>query len=473
MSKVGKYFFITFLCLLILCLVGVLYIFIFRGKDLFGICYINLKKDEVSKSYDSAGISTIVLDSEKYAVQVSSTSDDQIYVDVKARSFGFSNINSDDLKITSVNESGVLKFKIDEPNGLLFDNSSLIQLMIPSSMEIDLILNNDKAKTKIDLADTSVKTLNYNTKSGDCEFKSGKLTTGLNLKLGSATFNLEESVETDKPNVELNLSKGRFKAVNQDLGVVNVIKNKKGHINIGSCAIINCEMKDAGGTINVKEVNIANIKSSDTNLVFGTVKAGADIRLTESGYVKIDKINSKSIISTNDGKITIKNSYAPLDLDSKDGNIKVTNAHFKVDAKTSYGDINVTFNEEFDSGMGGKEDRVLVATTKNGKVTADNVYNANVAISSKGRVDLTFNEVLGENNIVGANGEVNVKVSKDSVYTLKTSSEKGKVDVNLAQLPVGGYQERTEKVTHVNTSSESSNKITISTKSGQLKLSDY
>ena len=131
------------------------------------------------------------------------------------------------------------------------------------------------------------------------------------------------------------------------------------------------------------------------------------------------------------------------------------------------------FNEEFDSGMGGKEDRVLVATTKNGKVTADNVYNANVTISSKGRADLTFNEVLGENNIVGANGEVNVKVSKDAVYTLKTSSEKGKVDVNLAQLPVGGYQERTEKVTHVNTSSESSNKINISTKSGQLKLSDY
>jgi len=483
MKKVGKYITISLLLLLGLCCVGILYLFFVPNSDLFNITYVNNNKIIESNKFDANYVNLVELNSRAYDVRILTSENNTIYVKTYSNSFGFVNKKNKDVFISSKTNFDILTFNVKETYGLTSHNSSYIELYLPENIDINLSLKNEKATTVI--SNVTIDNLKYTTQKGDLNFKSGQIKGSLDLNLGKSDFTINKDVSTAKNDVHLKLSTGSFKAINSDLGDVTINSNNRGVISLKSCENLRQISKSAGGQINAKTVMHATITSGDTNITIDKITNSATIDLLKSGKVNIKDLIGLSSLKTNSGNINLENTYSIVTAETSSGKINIKNAFSTVTVKVAYGEANISFSEEAESYLDNNNSRVLYASVKNGKLTANGVeyigipeeietgtINGGIKVTGNGRIFLNMNNIYGNNSIVGNNGSVNVVINKTSSYILKTSSSSGNVRVNLTQIPeYNGYTTKQDRTTYVNCT-ESSHSLKVTSIDGDLKIFD-
>ena len=473
MKKVWKYIIISLLLLLGLCCIGILYLFFIPNSTLFHITYVNHNKKYHSAYYQADEVSHISLNSRKYNVNVLSSEEDTIYVELYCNSFGFVLTKNENPEISSFLRDQVLTFNIKETYGFAIHNESYVNLYLPKSKTFNLELTNEKAETKIKSSDVHINNLSYKTNKGDFKFVAGTIDGTLLLNLNKSHFEISPNVQTNSNNVELKLTTGRFKS-NNILGNVEIKENKRGVISINECYNLRAITATSGGQIYINKTSFVNVVSSDTIINIDTVEHVADITLTKSGSITINNLQDNSFLATTDGKIVVNNAASSLVLSSTHGNILVKSAKDKVNVSTQYGTAEIYFSED-------ATNRTLYAKIHDGKLIANGVESVGSAdidssqginITGNGRINLTMKNVLGTNKINGKNGNIFIIVESTAEYILKTSSSTGNVRVNLCQISNSkGYTTKSEVETKVNCSS-SSNNLTVRTENGDLTLLD-
>lgn len=513
MKKVGKYVILTLLMLLGLCCVGLLYLFFVPDSTLFNITYINLNKRQSTEKILTNNIEAVELNSRSYDVLVVPSKDDTISLEVKSSSFGFVLTKNKQTKVTYTVEHNVLIFNVYEPHGFAIKNDSYIKLHLPEKTYedkyFDLKLTNKNAQTEIVDKKIKVQDFTYSTNDGDAFLKNMSVLGDINLNINKSKFKMDSSVVTksetasDSNNVNLRLTSGKFYAKGLVLRNININKNKRGSITLGTCADIIETQLSAGGQISAKEVTSITVNASDT--IININKAGnAQIDLSGGGRVKIKELLNDSRITTNSGSIivsqfssklgTSKLEPSKLTAYSDEGNITIKKAYGTISTKTILGDINIAFAEDEDSFSSSTQNssRTLYAIIHNGKLTAKGVEHTGfrtgevtknseatngIVVTGKGRIYLEMNDVCGDNNVIGKDGNVKIIINHSSNYKLTTNpttSTKGKVRVNLLQIvDYLGYRTKSAVTTYVNCNQSSfSDSLTASTKTGDLIILD-
>lgn len=488
MKKVGKYLAISMLLLLGLCCVGVLYIFFIPNASLFNITYINHNNQIKSSVYNAEEISHVVVNSRAYDVEVVASNNDEIQLEVYSNSFGFTLTKNENVNLSASVSNSVLTFNVKESYGAAIKNNSRIKLHVSSNFPVDLTLSNKSATTIINSDDVKIKNLTYSSNNGNFYFNKGQINETINLDINKANFYISNTVKTNINNVKLKLSSGKFYANNQKLGEVELLKNSRGVVNIKECTRFTENISSAGGQINIEKASYVNILTSDSIISINEITDGANIELTASGKVSIQTLKTISSIKTNSGDIFVNNAESNLTLHSNSGNIKVNSAQTIVSVNTISGKAEIFFNENaesFKNSTDGFTYRVLNARVKNGTLIATGVEHLGlvkdaegvdvgegVEITGSGKITIKMNNVFGENQIIGNNGNVNMVINKQSVYTLLTESETGNVRVNLTQIiQYGGYNTTTLTETNVNCKN-SENKLSVKTTNGSLFVYD-
>ncbi len=491
MKKVGKYIIISLLLLLGLGCVGVLYLFFIPNSTLFGITYINLNKTIESLEYESSAVEQITVNSRSYKVKILPTERNTISLEIFSNSFGFVHKNHKETIVTSSLKDNVLTFNVDEAYGFAIPNNSYINVYIPSSSSLNLNLTNKNAPTSINSEAVEIKNLSYSTKKGDFNFVLGKVNGMLNLNLNKSTFTINKEVITNKNNVHLSISKGKFLAKDSVLGDVTIKKSERGVISINECNEFKDDLTSTsrvinGGQININKLFKIGITSSDTIISIGEITNGANIKASKSGNITIDKINTKTYITSESGNISIHNCNARAILQTDSGNINVNNAVEMVIIKTNSGNANVKFSDEAAQHTAENNARTLCAIIHDGNLTATGVQHIGlvtenesdldqlhgIKITGKGSVVINMNNVLGENSIEGNNGNINIVVDSESEFILNTSSISGNVRVNLMQISDhNGYTTKEATTTIVNCNN-SPNSLNVTTNNGGLTILD-
>lgn len=478
MKKTSKYIILTLLLLLGIFCIGIMYLFFLPGSSIFNITYINKHNIYKSLEYESTGVYKVELNSRAYEVNIVETKSSNISLDVHSNSFGFVLKKNKDVAISSTLRSGVVTFNIAEPHGFATSNNSVINLYIPEDLEFDLNLANTKATTNVNLNTSKIKNLNYSTQKGNFKFISGSITGTLDLNVGNSIFKIEENVKTNKNNVSLKLSTGRFIAESSSLGHVSINANERGVIIIKNCQTLEENIKSAGGQISIETVSNVNISTSDTIIKINTVTDGATIDLTDSGNISIDDLSGITVLTTNSGNINLGATHSTTVLKSNSGNIYVGLADRSVDVTSHSGSVSVNFNTELDYSHL-LNARSLTAKIGNGSLVATGVQHLGtideeegINIYGKGHVTVYMDDVRGQNSVTGNTGNVHIVVNHDSKYILSTQSSTGNVRVNLCQISeYGGYTYKHFVSKNINCSS-SDNSLFVTTTSGNLTIVD-
>lgn len=480
MKKFWKYFLIVILSLVGLAAIGFLYLFFIPGSSLFGLCYISLNDNHFSTAYsvNSNSVETIRLNSRNYDVEVVATKADsnEIYVKVYANSFGFVLKKYSEVKINSNLTAGSLQFDVTEPKGACVTNNSKITLFIPERFGSNLILSNNDATTVLNAEKYTISNLTCNTNNGNFNIENAKINGKIAVSLNKGNFTLGEAVKLNNNDLDLSTNKGNLYATNSDLGDVVVKKNDRAMINIKSCSKFEFKKQSAGGSINIGEVGTVAINSSSTNVNIDNIKTGASIDLTAGGKVYVKNIEATSTINTYDGDITVDNATYPLSLSSSgNGDILLKNTKSSLFAQSKYGDITVKFDETADSYSTNKSSRMLQAKTSSGKIKAEGVDNVNVEVKDNGSADIYMHDVVGENVVFTSSGRIYVEFATESKFVLTTSMSKDSANVNFLQLSQLGDQNHNfggTKSFNINTSTANGNSLSVSGKSGSVKIRD-
>ena len=479
MKKVWKYLIITILMLLGLCCVGVLYLFFIPNSSLFNITYLHKSETVSAAPAEQSTVSRIVLNSRAYKVNIWSTKDQTVQLEVVSKTFGFVSTDNKHVKVSSNIKNNTLTFDIQEAYGFAILNGSHINLYIPQDKIYDLSLTNKSAQTNLLSTKIQINNFTYKTNSGDLNLEQGKISGGISLDLNRAVGSISNVFETNKNNISLKLTTGKFYAKNSTLGDVTISKNERGVISIKECNRLSSNIATAGGSINISKLAHINVKTSDTDIKITEVTDGAIVYLTKMGSVNIGTLKGVSDISTNSGSINLNVIESPLTLKTNSGNINVKAAKMTIDITSEYGDVVINFHKDAQSYLDNNNSRVLIANIYNSKLTANGVEHIGLAsadegikVRGNGRVYLNMKNVYGNNSIEGKNGNVKTVINKDSEYILTTQSNSGNVKVNLMQIAsFGGYKTKTLTTTNVNCTS-SANSLTVTTNNGDLTILD-
>lgn len=479
MKTFWKYTLITLLLLAGLFVLGLLFLFFVPGSSIFGVTYISYNAEYYSQSYSADSLNKLIFNSRSYAVNLVPSTSGKISVKVYTNATGFARTKSSKVAINAKSKAGQLTLDVEEPHGMLFNNKSYIELRVPTDMAADLNIVNRNATVNLSNKDMSIGNLFYSTNFGTLKLEAGAITGSLDLEIGGGNVYVGKDFALQENPVRIDVKDGLFDASLSKLGAVTITNNTRGVIKINECTSLNEKVETAGGRLELRTVGSINVQSSDTDIYINELTHGGTISLdsssTATGKVEINSIKGVADIKTNEGSITIHSATEPLYLESGSGDIKADNILSNVTANSTYGNIDVNFSKDAPAYSTDTLSRMLIATTHNGKITATGVNNVNISIKGKGRVEMTLDDVLGENIIDGKDGNVAIRINKDSKYRLTTHSDQGDVSVNLLQLSeFGGYTTNVDTTTYVNHNEGDSvtNSLYITTMSGNLYVRD-
>ncbi len=476
MKKVWKYLTITILLLIGLCCVGLLYIFFVPGSSLFSICYISYNDTFVSDTFNSANISKVSLNSNRYDVKIYSSNSSDIYAKLSTNSFGFTTTKYRNAGVMAELSGSDLIIKAIEPIGAVISTNSYIELYLPSDKAVDLKINNKRAIASVDADNIVINNLYYTTKNGELSINNAEIKGDMNLSLGNSYFTIDQSAKLNNNNVYLSMTTGKFDSSEVSLGSIKINKNNRGVIVVGSCLNLTEEIKTAGGRIEVDTVyNSLKINTSDTNIYAKTVNS-AVITLTKSGKASIDYLGNYSTIDTHTGNIVLDFCEANVLVSSDYGNINIKNATKLVIAKSfKRGDIAITYHPLSGQYTEANKVRCIDVEINKGSLSANDIEHANVKISGNAGINLGMRNILGISTINVGSGSANVVINADAVYNLTSTANTGTTRVNLSQIAdYGGY---TKNITssdplEVNGNTNSANAINLSSTSGSIFVLD-
>lgn len=473
MKKVWKYILITFLLLIGLCCVGILYIFFVPGASLFNICYYS-NNEYIQKEFSSTNISKIDLNSNSYDVLLHSTTSDKITARMQSKIFGFTTVDNANVSLDGSISGNTLSLDFNEPSGLLVSSGSYIEVYIPQDLIFDLTMTNHRADAQITSSFTKINQLSYKTSDGKLEIQNAEILGDIKLDLGNSYFKLNDSVSLHTNNVSLSLTTGKFDSTKVQLGNITISKNTRGVIVLGTCNTVEERVANAGGRIEASKIlSELKIESSDTNIYVDTLEGPATITMSKSGNVSIKNLYKYSSIKTENGYIKVNNCYNNVYLESNHGNIAVLNAFNTITVVAKYSDVDIIFNEFALSNKLFNSARKVDASMSNGKLTVKGVDSITATSSNNSRFYIEMNDVSGVNTISANKGVVELKINHLSSYVLDlTDSCTGPIDVNLLEVyDYEGYHDVEYFPLNINGGS-SINKLILTETSGSIDIID-
>jgi len=483
MKKVSKYITISLLLLLGLCCVGVLFLFFVPDSSIFGITYISKNVKVSTTPVSTSYVSRVVINSRSYDLNIVSSDEGNIYAEIDSKSFGFVHKKHKTANIVQSTRNNSVTIDVVEPHGFIYKNNSTITLYLPKNTAIDLAIHNKKAKVSVNDESVKINNLYYNAQKGKLNLLNGSIIGNLDLNLVKSTCTIFKDFKTNKNTTTINTTTGKLVARETVLGNVEVFSSKRGTIQILECKDFIFKPVTAGGTVQIDKLEQAQVNTSDTNFYFGLITSGGTIEISKSGLVQIGELNGDASITTDSGDIAVNKSLSPVYAKSRAGNISITDAYQKVTVDAISGKVFVSFAEDANSNINSATNeyyRTLHATLKNADLTAHGVEHVGAIDTNSGilaygdaKVSVYMKNVYGKNAIKCNSNSLFVQVEKTAKYTLTTNSTQGSVRVNLAQIPeYNGYTNITKRITHVNSYSQCSDTLTVSTESGHLTLID-
>lgn len=457
-----KYLTLTLLFIIGLCCIAVFYLFFVPGSDLFGITYISKSEVLDSLSYEITGVTKIIVKCNSYDVNIEKTKTNSSYLKVYSKSFGFGLKQNSVAQLKANLDSGILTYEITEPQGLISKNDSVITLYLPAdSSNVDLQFDNNSSKINVN-DEISVDEIIYNSNSGGLNLNSGSILGDLSITSDNADIDISEYYVVDtETDLHLSLSKGKFNAPYTKFKNVNIISNERAVIVLKECENLQGNNLTAGGKLEIENLGGVDFSSTDTNLKIKNLIGLGSIDLTMSGKVEIENTLFNPTIKTNSGTIKIENAFNSLLLESKSGNITVNKATLHVKATTENGKIYINFdnetltNEPYQSNVLSADAEIKIVNGSANIIGADNI---NLVIDGSGHADVNMKDIKQDNDIQVKNGSLNLVVNKDSLYTLTTHiTGNGNINVNLSQLPIGGYNGKAFNTIEVNSNEYDSN----------------
>lgn len=482
MKKFWKYFLIVILALIGLMFIGVLFMFFFPGKSLFGICYISQNERKTSKMFSTTDnvINLVELNSRSYDIDVISTDGDDVYAYVYFNSFGFVAKKHSVGAINATLNDAKLVINIAEPYGACIPNNSKITICLPKSATLNLKLNNKNALVNFDDTKLKINNLTCKTERGEFRLKQGEIFGTIVADLNRGDFKIEKAFKLNNNDVTLNTYSADFLAEEASFGNFVVKSNNRARVKLKNCESFNFSLKQgeqAGGSVAIDTVGNITIVSTDTNVDINTITANGVIELTKNGKINIGTISAVSSVKTHNGDIDIVKATASLTLTStNNGNITLVNSTASLTARTNYGNITLKFDETTPSNKENAHVRMANLTTISGKVTVVGADCVNIKITGSGQADVRMHDVNGKNNTIEANsGFVYVQFADNAKFKLTTNSKSGISNVNYTarnNLGESNYEQTGETSFLINTTTENNNSLTITSNSGNIKVRD-
>lgn len=432
MKVFGKCLYITIVVLLSLFLVWLAFLFFIPNSSLFGVKYVSVNETYASKSFDSTDIDSLVLNSKKFNIEFLNSPDNNIFLEVYDNSLGYVPVNSAKSSIEASLQNKLLTFNVKETSGVALKLRSKIRVFIPANKNINISLVNEKAKVTMSNKDLLINDLSYNSNQGTLAMTSGSISGQINLSFekGMVIF---KNVVTNDNNIAISTNNGKLDASTVNFGDITILRNEGGEIKVNSCHKILDETNTSTGTISVSNAESVTINSKSLNINIGSLAGTANIT-TKSGNINILNAKNEIVLNT-----TNTNSYISF-------------------AKTDY------VSRKLDN-----------SNIKNGSLIIDNLDNISLGVDGNAYVKVVMTNVLGNNKILCedySRANINLIVNYELAYNLTTSSNKGKVRVNLVQIPEhNGYTTTASTITKVNGGS-TDNSLRLSTYYGALNVVD-
>ena len=483
MKKVAKYTIISLLLLLGLCCLGVLYMFFVPNAKLFGVTYISKNVKVASAHFDVTQFSGVKINSRAYDLNIVATDNDKVYAEIDSRSFGFVLEKNSKPEIEYSIKNGYLNLNIIEPHGFMLKNNSSVTVYLPNNLDLNVAISNKSANVYVADAGVCFNDLYYTSESGTLKLIKGSVEGALDLDLAKSVCTIDNTFLTNENALKLSLTSGKFLANETIFGNVEVKANKRGVIKIYQCKDFIYKPVSAGGSVHVSNLEQVQVNTSDTDLYLGKISSGGNINISASGNVSINELNGDAFVTTNSGIIAIGKSISPVSATTDSGNITINNAYQRVTVNANSGRVTVNFAEDAGTGFDNALNsyyRTLYAHLNNAYLSASGVEhvgaagnNTGIDAYGNGRVWISMKNVYGENSIKSNSNNIFVQVEKTSIYTLTTSSSHGSVRVNLAQIAeYNGYTDISRRITYVNSTSISSNSLTVRTAGGHMVVVD-
>ncbi len=483
MNKVVKYTIITLLLLFGLFCIGIIFLFFVPDSSIFGVTYISksieLKTDPIAAS----SVSNITINSRSYYVTIKSTDDSSVHAEMRSKSFGFVNKKNKTPTLSQLYKDNTITLNITEPHGCMAKNGSTIALYLPKNKAFNISINNKNATVAMDDSNVKINDLNYSSEKGKLKLISGSINGEIDLNLAKSQCTVSEHIKTNNNALRLNITSGSFIATESSFGNIEVTQNKRGTIKIHECKDFIFKPITAGGVVVIDKLEQAQISTSDTNVYLGAIASGGTINVNASGNIHIANLTGAASITTHTGSIKVLRSNSPLFVKSKSGDITINEAYQPINVEANSGKVYIAFSQYAKTGLNSATNeyfRTLHANIHDANLTAYGVEhlgaigsNSGFVSTGDGKVSIYMDNVYGQNAVKTASNNLFIQVEKSAVYTLTTASAHGSLRVNLAQIPeYNGYTETASRTTFVNSHSQSSNTLTVSTEAGSLTLLD-
>ncbi len=452
MKKAFKLFFI-YLGVLILALVATsvfcgAFLFFYRDGNIFGIKYISTNQIiQATETEDMSDLSKIKICGKDFPINISvNSSVTTLKGAMYNKVFGYTYKNKAQANFTLEYDSATktATFNVKEPGGWISKKSAYIQIAIPTNLAsqgFDLDVSSSKGDINIeeDEFDLNIKNIIFNSSKGDVTVKDANIVNSLTASIGKGSLIIDNTC-TSSNNIDAKLSvgSGRIDLSKIDLdkfgfGTVEIEKIGHGEIGIKKCLeLITNGNIESGGKIYVNEVAFVDFASKDTDIIIGSITKidTSRINLSGMGDVQINNANCQLDIETHNGDIVVKTCSQSMILKAIQGDISVSNALRFVSADSVYGKIKISFSESANGYDEVNQHRAVQATTKNGSIDVVGLEKGVITATDKGRINLRYNKVVGDNVVNAKSGSVYIVVpypetesSNEYAFNLKVETE--------------------------------------------------
>ena len=428
-KRIFVYLGVAIISLIATCVLCAGFLFFYRDGNIFGFQYISKKEVIYAKvEQNLSATEKIEINGKNFdiVVQCSSTAKNLIGA-MENKVFGYTTKKKGVANFTLNYISGEKKavFTAQEPSGWLSKNKSYIVVVIPKDVASNkclISISSNKGDITIDGKDLlKAGEMSIKSAKGDVQIKNSQLAGNVRFEVGSGSFSIDETCSSEnKINITSSINSGKvflnkIDSANLKIDKCEVEKLTKGEIYLLKAnELYSASNINGGGKIIVKDVVSTKFTSRDTDISIENISGDVPSVLEVSGTGRVKVVNSKCelrVIAHN-GKVVVDNPYKAINIASDGGDIVVNNATSYVSVSSGEGNIDVNFSENAGnySSSDSEASRKIFATTMNGKITVKGLQNGEIKATNKGVINLVYNKVVGNNNISGKNGLVNIVV---------------------------------------------------------------
>jgi hypothetical protein len=453
---------------MILILIGIAFLVALAGfaimmighVSLFGYTYISLNHKIEAQTFNPIELKEINVETPNIDVRILNSSDATLTYGAYSIRVDMQGIVKDSIKkVSFINEesyysNGVLNLKTTAPDGLLFKNNTILEIVLPKNLSAKTVKIVTNRNVNFGSSDFVVDNLEI---TASKKFLNSPISLGSNI-----TINEKLTLNTNYGRIIVNSKINGDLKVNSLAGSVLVNTNVGGDVDItGSNPMVEIG-SIPGKWRNKKDISssdISNLKAVNVsgNLIIHELEGGGNVKVsgsvknvsvTESPSVEFWGVNvsrltcsdgsnnirifgmlgdgslSSSTLNIGEGSLFINSCTNIINITAQKGDIYIADAQNNVNIESKNGSSTVHFNKDVSN-------KSVTITNDNHNIEVTNINGVANLTAKKGKVTATFLKVVGQNNIY-AQRNIDVKVKDGSTFKLITKAKAGGVDVNMS-----------------------------------------